>query len=244
MTNLTGTDPRWVLLMRQIRHEVATPVSVTLGYLRMLERFGPLNDKQRHVIEEATKSAKTVARLLEEIGSVIKLEASEERLSAGSVDIARLLQDSIDGSTPPSNDAVQVLLRNEAPGAAVRGNREQLQMALVAVLWALRREIVEETALIVHLARSDGSSDRLLRLTVVEEPRIALKDVPSTALTRFFEWRGGCGLTLALARRIIALHGGEIFSPVAESPEVETIDRGINVDAASKHGAVILLPEA
>jgi signal transduction histidine kinase len=48
------------------------------------------------------------------------------------------------------------------------------------------------------------------------------------ALTTFDEWRGGVGLSLAIARRIINAHGGSIWSPVEES----------------KAGAVIALPLA
>jgi signal transduction histidine kinase len=47
-------------------------------------------------------------------------------------------------------------------------------------------------------------------------------------LTTFDEWRGGSGLSLAVARRIINAHGGQIWSP------------GDDVRAA----AVIALPSA
>jgi K+-sensing histidine kinase KdpD len=242
MANPPDTDQRWPLLMRQVRHEVATPLSVILGYLRMLERFGPLEDKQRRVVDEAVKSVGTISRLLDEIDSLIKLEASGG-LAGLTIEISQLLKHSIENSAP-SNDATPVVIRNEAPGAAVRGDPQRLQAALTSVLWALRREVVQDTPLIVHVTRVDDGNQRMLRLTIVDEQRIALNEVPRSALTRFLEWRSGCRLTLALARRIITLHRGELLSPLAEKPETETLDRDINVDGAAKHGAVILLPEA
>jgi signal transduction histidine kinase len=244
MANPTDTDPRWLLLMRQVRHEVATPISVILGYLRMLERFGPLNDKQRHVVGESLKSGSAITKLLEQIGSLSKFETSGVRLIVTAIDVEQLVKASIESAAAPSGEAGSMIVQNEAPGAAVRGDPQQLQDALTAVLWSLRREVVDATPLIVHVTRVDDHGQRMLRLTIVDEQRIALKETSRSALTRFLEWRGGCGLTLTLARRIIALHGGESFSPVAEPPETESLDRDINVDGASKYGAVILLPEA
>jgi signal transduction histidine kinase len=46
------------------------------------------------------------------------------------------------------------------------------------------------------------------------------------ALGPFDEWRGGVGLSLAVARRVIEGHGGQIWSPVADA----------------KAGAVLALP--
>ena len=42
-------------------------------------------------------------------------------------------------------------------------------------------------------------------------PEVTAAD-PST-LPRFDEWRGGSGLSLAVARRVIAQHGGMLLGP-------------------------------
>jgi signal transduction histidine kinase len=47
-------------------------------------------------------------------------------------------------------------------------------------------------------------------------------------LTTFDEWRGGCGLSLAVARRVIVQHGGQLWSPAS----------------GAKAAAVVVLPHA
>ena len=37
------------------------------------------------------------------------------------------------------------------------------------------------------------------------------------ALATFDEWRGGCGLSLAIARRVIEAHGGRLWSPAEDA---------------------------
>jgi nitrogen fixation/metabolism regulation signal transduction histidine kinase len=92
---------------------------------------------------------------------------------------------------------------------------------------ALRRELVTSDRLVMRqLARSIdrravqwvaiGDADRIDELARAERH----------ALTAFDEWRGGCGLSLAVARRVIDAHGGHIWSPVQDG----------------KAGAVIALP--
>jgi signal transduction histidine kinase len=48
------------------------------------------------------------------------------------------------------------------------------------------------------------------------------------SLDTFDEWRGGSGLSLGVARRVIEAHGGRIWSPAEDA----------------KAGAVIALPHA
>jgi signal transduction histidine kinase len=91
---------------------------------------------------------------------------------------------------------------------------------------ALRREIVTGDRLIVrHVA-----SPKMAILAIGDPDRIdgvAAAD-PST-MERFNEWRGGSGLSLAIARRVIAQHGGSLFSPPGDE---------------SKAAALVLLPRS
>ena len=60
----------------------------------------------------------------------------------------------------------------------------------------------------ISYSREDAAVER----TVAD----ALSSADHSALTTFDEWRGGCGLSLAIARRVIESHGGRIWSPAVE----------------------------
>ena len=55
-----------------------------------------------------------------------------------------------------------------------------------------------------------------------------LERADPSSLETFDEWRGGCGLSLAIARRVIAAHNGRIWSAGEQT----------------KAGAVVMLPRA
>ena len=69
-------DPRWAELFSVMVHDVRTPMTVVAGYVDMLlkERFGPLTDKQRHVLEEVQKSCGRVSALLKEGSDLTSIE--------------------------------------------------------------------------------------------------------------------------------------------------------------------------
>jgi hypothetical protein len=104
-----------------------------------------------------------------------------------------------------------------------------LKAAFAAVFTALRRELVTSTQLLVRLGRATQGQRPVVRVSVAGEEHIdAVDRSEPSELSVFNEWRGGCGLSLPVARRIITGHDGHLWSP-EEDP---------------KSGAVIVLPEA
>ena len=54
----------------------------------------------------------------------------------------------------------------------------------------------------------------MLRLSIADDEHIgAVGQSQASDLARFDEWRGGCGLSLAIARRIVHAHDGSLWSP-------------------------------
>jgi hypothetical protein len=106
----------------------------------------------------------------------------------------------------------------------------RLRSALQAIAAALRREIVDGSELLISSVerRKNGTRVAWIALGV---PAIAnaLRKAPADALGPFDEWRGGCGLALPLARRVIEMHGGRLMALP---------------DDRQKAGAVVELPLA
>jgi signal transduction histidine kinase len=227
----TPVDPRWPRLLGLSVHEFRTPMTVVAGYIRMLlkDRAGPLSDQQKHLLEEAEKSCGRLAALLAEMSDLANLEAKTATFNRSRVDLWPVLTDVISALPPARDMNVAVSFAPSVPSPAVDADAVRLKTALTSVLVSLRREIVTSPELIVR-SRSDAWQDAPATwLDIGESTHIAALDGGgASALTTFDEWRGGCGLSLAVARRVIEQHGGAIWSP----------------SNGAKAAAVLVLPHA
>lgn len=223
-------DPRWHRLLALAVHEFRTPVTVVAGYIRMLlkDRAGPLTDQQRRLLEEAEKSCGRLSGLIAEMSDLANLEAGSAPFNRSTVDIGGLIAETV-ASIPPLQDReVTIDFTNEANDATVAGDPTRLRAAFAAIFTALRREVVTSPRLLVRVRRATNGTERAVRVSVADDEHIDMVDRSEGAqLGTFDEWRGGSGLSLAIARRILAAHEGRLWSP-ADDP---------------KAGAVVLLPE-
>lgn len=208
-------DPKWPRLLSLSVHEFRTPITVVAGYIRMLlkDRAGPLSDQQRRLLEEAEKSCGRLSGLVAEMSDLSTLEAGTGAFNRGSVDLASLLADAI-AALPASPDReVQIDLSTNGPQAPITGDPARLKAAFTSLLVALRRELVTSDRLFVRqVARThEGRDVSWIALADADHIDVLERAEPGSLAT-FDEWRGGCGLSLAIARRIIDAHGGRVWS--------------------------------
>jgi len=220
-------DARWPKLLSLAVHELRTPITVVAGYLRMVlrERAGPVSDQQRKLLEEAEKSCGRLSGLVAEMSELSRLEAGAAPLNRSSFDLIEVLHRVIAAVPELPDRVVAVELEGDRGPVQMEGDAARLHTALVALLTALRRELVTSDRLIVrHVA--NGSMSVLAIGDPEQIDTVATAD-PSR-LERFDEWRGGSGLSLAIARRVIAQHGGSVFSPPGDG----------------RAGALVMLPRS
>jgi hypothetical protein len=156
------------------------------------------------------------------------LEAGGATFNRGVVDLGAVVEGEIASLSALIDRDIAVTLQNDAPGAGVHGDPVRLRAAINSLLIAHRRELVtsDELRVVIERVREGGAA--MLRVTIGGADRIDdLRQVPVDQLTAFEEFRGGVGFTLPIARRIIAAHDGQLWSP-PESPRA---------------GAVVFFPE-
>jgi signal transduction histidine kinase len=209
--------PNWPKLLSLAVHEFSTPVTVVSGYLRMLlrDRAGPLADNQRRLLEEAEKSCGRLSALIGEVSELGQLHDGRQALAPGSADLGELLRSMESAATEDGQSAVHV-----APIAdrlVVEGDANRLRRAFEAIVFALRREIIDGSELVISAAPRPKNGGRVAWIALGGAPlTAALVDASADALGPFDEWRGGCGLTLPLARRVIEMHGGRLLALTGE----------------------------
>jgi signal transduction histidine kinase len=199
-------------------HEFRTPASVMAGYLRMLQvgTTPALDAKQQKMVDEAAKSCARMVALFDELSDIGKLDDGRLSLATDTVDLFQLV-DEVAGATSEAADrGVRLEVRGDHGPAWLRGDARRLRASLDAVYRAVLREQPTRVLVVVdrRLTRSGG---RHARLVVAREQDIEIASAESP--TELDEKRGGLGLALPLARRIIARHGGAIWSPLGYASE-------------------------
>ena len=229
MTN-GAPDARWPKLLSLAVHEFRTPITVVAGYIRMLlkERAGPLSEQQRKLLEEAEKSCGRLSALVSEMSSLSSLERNDAPLKTAPLELNELLQRAVTALPTMADREVTVELQGAAPGR-ITADAVRLEGALVSLLTALRREVVTSDKLVMRVRDAEIDGVPFLHVAMGDEQQIdEITGADPADLAPFDEWRGGSGLSLAIARRIIGQHGGALLSPPGDG----------------RAGAVVALPRA
>jgi two-component system sensor histidine kinase BaeS len=231
MTTSSPTDPTLPELLTLSAHELRGPVTVATGYVRFLfeGRGGALTEPQRLLLKEVEKSCGRLAALIKEMSYLSELESGIAPFNRSRTDLRALLAEAIAALTPMPDRQIDVELTTGDGTAFVVADAVRLTEALTAVFHAIRREVVASTRLLVRERIKDYRGRRASWLAIADPDQIdSLEAAATDGLTTFEEWRGGCGLSLPIARRIFAVHGGAVWSPAENS----------------KSAAVVVLPHA
>ena len=232
MADPATTAPKKDKLLRIGVHEINNALAPLSGYLRMLlgGRTGALTDMQRQMLEQMGNSMAKLSGLVKEMDSLSLLEAGGATFNRSLVDFGALIRGEVN-SLPPMIDReeVQVTFQDEAPGAKVHGDPARLSATMRSLLIAHRRELVTSAELRLCVERATQNGSRTLRVTIGGADFIdELRRVPVEELTTYEEFRSNVGYSLSIARRVVAAHEGQLWSPPLDP----------------RAGAVLFIPEA
>ena len=191
-------------------HEFRTPASVVGGYLRMLQRDGdaPLSDRQRKMIDEAEKSCARLVALIGELSEISKLDGGTAPFKDEPVDLFQLVREVADGVHEAGERDVHLSVRGEESGARVTADPMRLQAAFTAFFRAILREQPGQATVVADCRHADGGAAVIV---VARDTDVQLAyEAPREA---FDEKRGGLGLIVPIACRIVARYGGTVWSP-------------------------------
>ena len=221
-------------LLSLAAHELRTPASVIGGYLRMLQMDAatPLHERQRKMVDEAARSCARLVALIDELDELGRLDAGAAPATADTFDLFADLELVASRVHEAEDRGVRLRLVGMPTGARVVGDRRRLTAALEAILRAVLRE--QPTAVTIlgdrRLVTTPGS--RAAVLVVAREADV--DRAHDAAAQPFAEHRGGTGLSLPIARRVIEQAGGRVWSPTPADAE----DRGL------RSAVVVSIPAA
>lgn len=235
----TAPNDAYPQLLSLAVHEFRTPASVVGGWLRMLQRDGEttLTERQRKMVDEAEKSCARLVALITEMSDISKLDAGLISLARQPLDLFTLVGEVAELVQEAREREVHLEVRGEAAGAPVAGDSPRLRSAFDAIFRAILREKPGPTTVIAE--RRLDVRGGLTSAVVVVADAASVQAAYERAPGPFDEKRGGLGLALPLARRVIEGHGGRIWSP---TPADGAAEGAGNSDALSRGSAIVSIP--
>lgn len=212
-------------------HEFRTPASVVGGYLRMLQRDtkAPLNDRQRQMVEDAEKACAQMVSLVSELNELSRLDDPATRLRHEPLDLFAMVREIAAETEEGADRGVRLKTRGLGAGAARSGDVVRLHGAIGALLRSVLRQQSDDTLVIVdcRITKTDRGRTAVVAIAREEELAQALASAPAP----FDDTRGGQGLALPIARRVIERHGGRLWSPPSDKGEFGT-----------RRAAIVMMP--
>jgi two-component system OmpR family sensor kinase len=197
--------------LRRLDHELKNPLTGLQAALTNLREAQNAADVQA-AVDNASQAATRLGRILRDLRKLAELDT--QMLEHRPVEVGKLVSEMVSaaGSLPAHRERSINLLVSKVPALPpVTGDRDMLGLAIFNLLENALKYSVPTDAIEVRV-REDG---RALFIEVADGGA----GIPLQEQQRIFDdlYRGenaheteGSGLGLALARRIVQLHGGEI----------------------------------
>jgi signal transduction histidine kinase len=207
-----------------ISHDLRTPItSITWSVQNLLDGVvGPLSDRQREYLDTVRTSSRQLARLVNNLVEISRLELAQGRIEIEPVDLAGALEETLTGLKPVATRREIRFERHLPPDLPpVRGNRDKLLEVLANLVENALRYTPDSGTIEITVDRGNGSHQRC---SVRDHgPGIAAGE-ESIIFERFkqgrpspFVHRGGFGLGLYVVRQFVELMGGSV--DVANHPD-------------------------
>ena len=212
---------------------------MVIGWLRMLQKAS-LSDQYRHMLDEATKSCVRLNAVVEELSEFGKIDDGRLKFKREPTDAFYLVAEVADLVQDVDDRGVRLEVRGTATGATLPGDEALLRKAFDAIFRASLREKPRDSTVVAERRIEQTGASRSAIVIVAEEASVqaAYDRGPGP----FNERRGGVGLGLPLARRVIEGHGGRLWAPIPAAGTPEPVDGGHSADPLTRGSAIISLP--
>lgn len=241
-------------------HELRTPLASLAGFVETLRTHAKDDPEAREkFLGIMAQQATRMARLVDDLLSLSRIELNEHIAPSGKVDLARTVEDVSDAIRPLTAEReVTVAIKSDPGVGSVTGDRDQLVQVIQnlvdnAVKYTPRGGkvcVTLESAANLETARApsrtgvglsllspdsgEGQAYVLLRVTD-EGPGIARQHLPRLS-ERFYrvegQRSGGTGLGLAIVKHVVNRHRGGL---TVESAEGEGSTFSVYLPAAPPH---------
>jgi len=196
-----------------VSHDLRSPLTSVLGYTELVERIGPLNEKQVEFLNHIRSSVESITSLVNELLDLSRLEAGFDtrREKVHFENVLKFALDTLDGQFKLNNLNMKMEVGNDLP--EVRGNPIRLRQLMDNLLSNAVKYSPKGSTIRISLHAEDNQ----IIFSIEDEG----PGIPQTEQARIFEkfYRasnvpddvGGSGIGLAIVKSIVDSHQGRIW---------------------------------
>jgi len=196
-----------------VSHELRTPLNAILGFteLMLAEIDGPISDDVRDDLSQVLSSARHLRDLVEDVVSLAMLDDVEVNLELQVIDLVPMLEEVV-RETSAAIGRRPVVVSLVAPATLpVVVDPKRLRQAVTNIVGNASKFTAQGSVRV----RAEATKSRIIVRVTDTGPGIA--EAAQRMLFRDFSQagderlqRGGTGLGLVIAKRIVELHGGRV----------------------------------
>jgi signal transduction histidine kinase len=170
------------------------------------------------MLQEAERSCERIGALVAEMSDLGKLESHELAVARPEIDLGALVTQLASDMHEGEDRGVHLDVRVPDRPIMVTGDRARVSAAVTMLLHAALRERGDPGAIVADCLVIDSAPGWAVLAVGEENVLPSLIDAGLGSPPPFDEWRGGLGLALPVARRVIEALGGALWSAPGERP--------------------------
>jgi two-component system, OmpR family, sensor kinase len=209
-------------MLSLVVHELRSPAAVVHGYLRLLlKRTSNLAVADRKLLEDAASGCARLTRVLQELDELADLEAGDPLRTRVPLPIFGVCAEVVEAAAVEGGS---IVFRCDDPDCRTRvlGEAERLRRALGALASVGLREFRGRAMEVYGFVSPEEGGPRAI-IAFAEPGLFERRPELAARRTEFDRWRGGTGLALPIASRIIEAHGGQLWSVPGASPSAYAV---------------------
>lgn len=200
-----------------VSHELRTPLSITKEGISIVldEITGPVNEKQKGILATAKDSIDRLARIINDLLDISKIESGKIDLERSFIDISHVIKDVVAKGKLEADKKGQSLKLSLSDGPInVCMDRDKITQVLTNLVYNAIKYTPHKGKIAVRLREKKGSVEVAVSdngIGIVKEDQDKVFDEFQQLGRTAGPGAKGTGLGLAIVKKLVVLHGGRVW---------------------------------